>query len=170
LPDRWAIGKKDPIKTWFNRTETHRRLVGVFSLGAVPGAAAGTLLLAATPTEDTLARIIGGCLLALVLWRRFHTAAMHMPDPVFVAMSAASGAGSGLLGSVGPLVAEFFGAWPRALRGAYIGTDDAANLLMHITKLARLWRRGRADPHHRPHRAGAGSGQPRRVLDREADR
>ena len=108
MPDRWAIGKKDPIKTWFNRTEIHRRLVVVFSLGAVPGAAAGTLLLAATPTEDTLARIIGGCLLALVLWRRFHTAAMHMPDPVFVAMSAASGAGSGLLGSVGPLVAEFF--------------------------------------------------------------
>jgi len=134
LPDRWAIGKKDPIKTWFNRTETHRRLVGVFSLGAVPGAAAGALLLAATPTEDTLARIIGGCLLALVLWRRFHTAAMHMPDPVFVAMSAASGAGSGLLGSVGPLVAEFFLARGLA-RSAYIGTDAAANLLMHITKL-----------------------------------
>ena len=57
-------------RAWFNRTEIHRRLVGVFSLGAVPGAAAGTLLLAATPTEDTLARIIGGCLLALVLWRR----------------------------------------------------------------------------------------------------
>jgi uncharacterized membrane protein YfcA len=50
-------------------------------------------------------------------------------------MGAASGVGSGLLGSVGPLVAEFFLAHGLA-RGAYIGTDAAANLLMHITKLA----------------------------------
>jgi uncharacterized protein len=121
-------------RVWFNRTEIHRRLLAIFSLGAVPGAAAGALLLAATPAEDMLARIIGGCLLALVLWRRFHPAAMHMPDPLFVAMGAASGVGSGLLGSVGPLVAEFF--LTRGLtRGAYIGTDAAANLLMHITKL-----------------------------------
>jgi uncharacterized protein len=120
-------------RVWFNRSEVHRRLVGVFSLGAVPGAAAGALLLTATPT-DMLARIIGGFLLALVLWRRFHPAAVHMPDTVFVAMGAASGFGSGLLGSVGPLVAEFFLA--RGLtRDAYIGTDAAANLLMHITKL-----------------------------------
>jgi hypothetical protein len=120
-------------RVWFNRTEIHRYLVEVFSLGAVPGAAAGALLLTATPT-DMLARIIGGFLLALVIWRRFHPAGVHMPDPVFVAMGAASGFGSGLLGSVGPLVAEFFLA--RGLvRGAYIGTDAAANLLMHITKL-----------------------------------
>jgi uncharacterized membrane protein YfcA len=122
-------------RMWFNHTEIDRRLVAVFSLGAVPGAAAGALLLAAMPTEDTLARIIGGCLLALVLWRRFHPAAMHLPDAVFVAVGAASGIGSGLLGSVGPLVAEFFLA--RGLvHGAYIGTNAAANLLMHITKLA----------------------------------
>ena len=120
-------------RVWFNRTEIHGRLVGVFSLGAIPGAAAGALLLTATPT-DTLARIIGGFLLVLVLWRRFHPAAVHMPDAVFVAMGAASGLGSGLLGSVGPLVAEFFLARGLA-RSAYIGTDAAANLLMHITKL-----------------------------------
>jgi uncharacterized protein len=91
------------------------------------------LLLTATPT-DMLARIIGGFLLALVLWRRFHPTAVHLPDTVFVAMGAASGFGSGLLGSVGPLVAEFFLA--RGLtRDAYIGTDAAANFLVHVTKL-----------------------------------
>jgi uncharacterized protein len=120
-------------RVWFNRSKVHRRLVGVFSLGAVPGAAAGALLLTATPT-DMLARIIGGFLLALVLWRRFHPTAVHLPDTVFVAMGAASGFGSGLLGSVGPLVAEFFLA--RGLtRDAYIGTDAAANFLVHVTKL-----------------------------------
>jgi hypothetical protein len=78
-----------------------RTLVEVFSLGAVPGAAAGALLLTATPA-DTHARIIGGFLLALVLWRRLHPAVVHMPDPVFVAVGAASRFDAGLLGSVGP--------------------------------------------------------------------
>src|SRR5258708_21837779 len=67
-------------RVWFNRTEIHSRLLGVFSLGAIPGAAAGALLLTATPT-DTLARIVGGFLLALVLWRRLHPAAADIPDP-----------------------------------------------------------------------------------------
>jgi hypothetical protein len=120
-------------RVWLNRTEIHRHLVEVFSLGAVPGAAAGALLLTATPL-DTLARIMGGFLLALVLWRRLHPAAVHMSDPVFAVVGAASGLGSGLLGSVGPLVAEFFLA-RGLMRGAYIGTDAAANLIMHITKL-----------------------------------
>jgi uncharacterized membrane protein YfcA len=120
-------------RAWLNRTEIHRRLVGVFSLGAVPGAATGALVLTATP-EDTLARIIGGVLLALVLWRRLHPAAVHVPDAVFVVLGAASGFGSGLSGSIGPLVAEFFLA--RGLvRSAYIGTDAAATLTTHITKL-----------------------------------
>jgi hypothetical protein len=91
------------------------------------------LLLTATPL-DTLARIMGGFLLALVLWRRLHPAAVHLSDPVFAAVGAASGLGSGLLGTVGPLVAEFFLA-RGLMRGAYIGTDAAANLIMHITKL-----------------------------------
>jgi uncharacterized membrane protein YfcA len=39
-------------------SKVHRRLIGVFSLGAIRGAAAGALLVTATPT-DMLARIIG---------------------------------------------------------------------------------------------------------------
>jgi hypothetical protein len=88
-------------RVWFNRTEIHRHLVEVFALGAVPGAATGPLLLMAM-LLDTLARIIGGFLLALVLWRRLHPAVVHMPDPVFVAVGAASRFDAGLLGSVGP--------------------------------------------------------------------
>ncbi len=53
--------------------------IGVFSLGAVPGAVVGALLLTATPPH-THSRIIGGFLLALVLWRRFHPATLFLPD------------------------------------------------------------------------------------------
>jgi uncharacterized membrane protein YfcA len=120
-------------RAWFNRTKINSRLVGVFSLGAVPGAVVGALLLRATP-EDTLARIIGGFLLVVVLWRRLHPAAVRLPDPVFAMLGAVSGAGSALLGSLGPVVAQFFLA--RGLvRGAYIGTDAAATLIVHVTKL-----------------------------------
>jgi len=66
-------------RMWFNRTEISRHLVGVFSLGAVPGAVVGALLLTATPPH-THSRIIGGFLLALVLWRRFHPATLFLPD------------------------------------------------------------------------------------------
>jgi uncharacterized membrane protein YfcA len=120
-------------RMWFNRTEISRRLVGVFSLGAVPGAVAGALLLTAT-APHTHARMIGGFLLALVLWRHFHRAAVHLPDPVFAVIGAAAGVGSGLLGSVGPLVAQFFLA--RGLvRGAFIGTNASVYFILHVVKL-----------------------------------
>lgn len=49
-------------------------------------------------------------------------------------MGGASGFGSSLVGSVGPLTAPFFLA--RGLvKGAYIGTEAAAAVVMHTTKL-----------------------------------
>jgi uncharacterized protein len=120
-------------RMWFNRTEISRHLVGVFSLGAIPGAVVGALLLTATPPH-THSRIIGGFLLALVLWRRFHPATLPLPDPMFVAIGAASGFGSGFLGSVPALVAGFFLA--RGLvRGAFIGTNASVYFIMHVVKL-----------------------------------
>lgn len=50
-------------------------------------------------------------------------------------MGAASGLGSELLGSVGPLTAPFFLAYGLT-RAAYIGTEAAAALTMHLTKIA----------------------------------
>lgn len=63
-------------------------------------------------------------------------------------MGAALGFGSALVGSVEPMVAPFFLA--RGLvRGAYIGTEAAAAIVMHLTKLivfgaaaALTWRTG----------------------------
>ena len=50
-------------------------------------------------------------------------------------VGAASGLGSALLGSVGPLTASFFLAYGLTC-AACIGTEAAAALTMHLTKIA----------------------------------
>ncbi|MFI6318267.1 sulfite exporter TauE/SafE family protein [Nonomuraea sp. NPDC050556] len=120
-------------RVWFNRAEVDRRLVGVFALGAIPAAVVGGLLLAST-SLPVLTKLIGAFLLAMVVWRRWRPRAVRLDDRAFAAVGAASGFGSALLGSVGPLVAPFFLA--RGLvAGAYIGTEAAAAAVMHLTKL-----------------------------------
>ncbi len=120
-------------RVWFNRHEVDRRLVGVFALGAVPAAAAGALLFATAPLP-ALTRAIGVFLLIMVAWRRWKPQAARLDDTAFTVVGAASGFGSALVGSVGPMVAPFF--LSRGLRkGAYIGTEAAAAVVMHVTKL-----------------------------------
>lgn len=121
-------------RLWFNRRLLAWPLVGWFAAGAVPLAFAGGLLLAHAPLEP-LTRLLGAFLVAVVAWRRL---APHPAPPApraFAAVGAASGLGSALLGSVGPLTAPFFLAYGLS-RGAYIGTEAAAALTMHTTKLA----------------------------------
>jgi len=120
-------------RVWFNRGEVDRRLVGVFGAGAVPAAIVGSLLFATAPLP-ALTRVIGAFLLLMVVWRRLRPDAARLDDRTFAAVGAASGFGSALVGSVGPMVAPFFLA--RGLvRGAYIGTEAAAAVVMHLTKL-----------------------------------
>jgi len=120
-------------RVWFNREKVDRRLVGVFGAGAVPAAILGSLLFATAPAP-ALTRVIGAFLLLLVLWRRLRPGAIRLGDRGFAAVGAASGFGSALVGSVGPMVAPFFLA--RGLvGGAYIGTEAAAAVVMHLTKL-----------------------------------
>lgn len=120
-------------RVWFNRAEVDRRLVGIFALGAVPTAAAGALLFATAPLP-ALTRVIGVFLLVMVAWRRWRPNTARLDDNAFAAVGAASGFGSALVGSVGPMVAPFFLA-RGLLRGAYIGTEAAAAVVMHLTKL-----------------------------------
>jgi uncharacterized membrane protein YfcA len=120
-------------RVWFNRPEVDGRLVKVFAVGAVPAAVIGALLLTSAPLP-ALTRVIGVFLLVMVAWRRIRPAAAIIGDRGFVAIGAASGFGSALVGSVGPMVAPFFLA--RGLtRGAYIGTEAASAVVMHLTKL-----------------------------------
>ncbi|MFD7894938.1 sulfite exporter TauE/SafE family protein [Streptomyces sp. NPDC059743] len=121
-------------RVWFNRREIDRHLVGIFAYGAVPAAAAGAWLFATAPLP-ALTRLIGVFLLVMVAWRRWRPRAASLNDAAFAAVGAASGFGSALVGSVGPMVAPFFLA--RGLvRGAYIGTEAASAVVMHLVKLA----------------------------------
>lgn len=120
-------------RVWFNRREVDRRLVGIFAIGAVPAAAVGAVLFATAPLP-ALTRLIGVFLLVMVVWRRWKPHAGRLDDTAFAAVGAASGFGSALVGSVGPIVAPFFLA-RGLLRGAYIGTEAASAVVMHLTKL-----------------------------------
>jgi uncharacterized membrane protein YfcA len=157
-------------RVWFNRQEVDRRLVTVFAVGAVPAAVAGALLLTTAPLP-ALTRVVGAFLLAVVIWRRVRPEAARVRDRGFAAIGAASGFGSALVGSVGPMVAPFFLA--RGLvRGAYIGTEAASAVVMHVTKLVVFgaaavltWRTGLIGLALAPAAAG-GAWVGKKVLDR----
>jgi len=120
-------------RVWFNRHEVKAGLVGWFSLGAVPAALVGGLVFARAPLEP-LRRLLGLFLLGSVAWRRFGRSPRRPSDHSFVAVGGASGFGSALVGTVGPITAPFFLAYGLT-KGAYIGTEAASALIMHCTKL-----------------------------------
>lgn len=106
-------------------------LIGWFALGAVPCGGDRRTGTRAAP----LTRLLGIFLITVVLWRRLNRHPRHLAEPAFTAVGAASGLGSALLGSVGPLTAPFFLA-AGLTRAAYIGTEAASALTMHLTKIA----------------------------------
>jgi uncharacterized membrane protein YfcA len=120
-------------RAWFNRDHLRWRIIGRFSLGAVPLAVAGGLLLAHAPLAP-LKRLLGVFLIALVVWRRVRPHPAPPSDNAFIGVGAASGLGSALLGSVGPLTAPFFLA-KGFTRATFIGTEAACALLMHGAKI-----------------------------------
>ena len=120
-------------RVWFNRHELRWGLIARFSAGAVPLAVVGALVLAAAPLA-TLKRVLGVFLLVVVAWRHLRRRPKPPSDNAFVAVGAASGAGSALLGSVGPLTAPFFLA-KGLVRAAYLGTEAACALTMHFAKI-----------------------------------
>ncbi|WP_344648737.1 sulfite exporter TauE/SafE family protein [Cryptosporangium japonicum] len=120
-------------RAWLNRGHLRWAIIGRFALGAVPLALAGGLLLAAAPLAP-LKRVLGVFLVVVVVWRRLRPNPRRPSLPAFTAVGAASGLGSALLGSVGPLTAPFFLAYGLA-RDAYIGTEATCALVLHVTKL-----------------------------------
>lgn len=121
-------------RAWLNRRDLRWPLIGWFALGAVPCAVAGGILLTHAPLV-ALKRLLGVFLIAVVVWRRFNRRPRKPADQAFAAVGAASGLGSALLGSVGPLTAPFFLAYGLT-RAAYIGTEAVSALTMHLTKIA----------------------------------
>jgi uncharacterized membrane protein YfcA len=121
-------------RLWLNRREVRWPLVGWFALGAVPFAVGGAVLLSHAPLSP-LKRVLGASLIGVVAWRRLRPRPGRPRDRAFIGVGAASGFGSALLGSVGPLTAPFFLAYGLT-RAAYIGTEAAAALTLHLTKTA----------------------------------
>jgi uncharacterized membrane protein YfcA len=121
-------------RVWFNRRELDYRVVGWFALGGVPAAIVGSLLFASAPLS-ALTRLIGAFLVLIVIWRRVGREVHWRPSlRAFAGIGAVSSILSSLVGSVGPLMAPLFLAF-GLVKGAYIGTEALATVVMHVTKL-----------------------------------
>lgn len=121
-------------RVWFNRAHVDLRVVLWFALGGIPLAVAGGLLFASAPLH-VLTRAIGAFLLLIVAWRRLRSDIVWRPRlHHFAAIGAASSLLSAIVGSVGPLMAPLFLAY-GLVKGAYIGTEACATVVMHVTKL-----------------------------------
>jgi uncharacterized membrane protein YfcA len=122
-------------RVWFNRRELALPVVAWFALGAVPLALVGGVLFATAPL-GALTRLVGVFLLVMVVWRHVPRAPAWRPGVrAFAGIGAAFSFLSALIGSVGPLMAPFFLAH-GLVKGAYIGTEALATVVMHVTKLA----------------------------------
>ena len=121
-------------RVWFNRSQVDLRVVGWFALGGVPAAFVGGLLFAGAPLP-ALTRLLGAFLLLVVAWRHLRPGPpRRVPRRSFALLGAAFSFLSALLGSVGPIMAPFFLAY-GLVKGAYIGTEALATVVMHVTKL-----------------------------------
>jgi uncharacterized membrane protein YfcA len=121
-------------RVWFNRRELSYRVVAWFALGGVPAALLGGVLFAKAP-GSLLTRLLGLFLLLTVVYRRWRKGKVR-PIPLrgFAVLGAGSSFLSALVGSVGPIMAPFFLAY-GLVKGAYIGTEALATVVMHVTKL-----------------------------------
>jgi uncharacterized membrane protein YfcA len=121
-------------RVWFNREKVDLPVVGWFAAGGVPLAFLGGLLFAQAPLS-ALTRLLGAFLIVVVAWRRMRPGAVWRPPlRSFAVIGAVASFLSALLGSVGPVMAPFFLAY-GLVKGAYIGTEALATVVMHVTKL-----------------------------------
>jgi uncharacterized membrane protein YfcA len=121
-------------RVWFNRRELDLPVVGWFALGGVPAALVGGFLFASAPLSF-LIRLLGIFLIAVVIYRHSGGGgARRLPLRAFPIVGAVFSFLSALLGSVGPIMIPFFLAY-GLVKGALIGTEALATVVMHVTKL-----------------------------------
>ncbi len=126
-------------RIWWSRDEIDLAAAKRFLLGAVPATALGGLLYVGTSTS-WLGRIIGAFLFASVLLRHvLRSSSFTMRLEHFPLLGAGTGFVSALVVATGPLVTPFFLAYGLR-RGAYIATEAACALGMHVTRGAVLAR------------------------------
>jgi uncharacterized membrane protein YfcA len=121
-------------RVWFNRAHVRWRLVGWYAVGAVPSGLAGGLLLAQVPA-GLLKRVLGGLLIAIVLWQWLRPSPVRPAERSFAVVGGFTGLASSMLGAAGPIAAPFYLAYGLAGE-AYIGTEAAGSLAGHLSKVA----------------------------------
>jgi uncharacterized membrane protein YfcA len=120
-------------RIWWSRADIQWPIVSRYALGAVPGTALGVVLFAETATAS-LSVMIGAFLIAsvplrrLLLARHFRVRLAH-----FGPLGAVVGAMSALVVTTGPVITPFFLAYGLR-RGAYIATEAACALVMHLVR------------------------------------
>ena len=121
-------------RVWFNQRELYLPVVGWFAMGGVPAALVGGFLFASAPLSF-LTRLLGIFLIAVVVYRHAGTSStLRLPLRTFPFLGALFSFFSALLGSVGPIMIPFFLAY-GLVKGALIGTEALATVVMHVTKL-----------------------------------
>lgn len=117
-----------------NRGELKLPVIKWFSVGAIPAAILGGIVFATAPAP-ALTRVLGLFLLLIVVYR--HTRwgkRLRISLRGFLPLGAVSAFLSAIMGSVGPFMAPFFLAY-GLVKGAYIGTEALATVVMHVVKL-----------------------------------
>jgi len=121
-------------RVWFNRRDLDLPVVGWFALGGVPAALIGGFLFASAPLSF-LTRLLGIFLITVVVYRHAGKGGtVRLPLRAFPVLGAVFSFLSALLGSVGPIMIPFFLAY-GLVKGALIGTEALATVVMHVTKL-----------------------------------
>ncbi len=121
-------------RVWFNQRDLDLSVVGWFALGGVPAALVGGFLFASAPLSF-LTRLLGIFLITVVVYRHAGKGGTaRLPRRAFPILGAIFSFLSALLGSVGPIMIPFFLAY-GLVKGALIGTEALATVVMHVTKL-----------------------------------
>ncbi len=121
-------------RVWANRREVEWRVVGWYSVGAVPAAILGGVLFAGVPLSG-LTSLLGVLLLvAVAVWLVRPERFPRLPRWGFAPLGGAGSFASALVGSVGPLTAPFFVSF-GLVKGAYVGTEALCAAVTHLFKL-----------------------------------
>jgi uncharacterized membrane protein YfcA len=120
-------------RLWWSRRDVDGRVVLAFVAGAVPATALGALLFAGI-ASDSLGRVIGAFMLvSLPLRRVLQRRGLVVRLRHFPVVGAGVGALSAIVVTTGPVVTPFFLAHGLR-RAAYIGTESACAMVMHVTR------------------------------------
>lgn len=144
----WAFGVREAVpiltvaqllgnlsRVYFSRHELVLPVVGWFCLGAVPLSIVGAVLFATVPAP-LLQRLLGVFFLVFVAIRHTHWSEhVRVSLRGFALVGAALGFLGAVLGATGPLMTPFFLSY-GLVKGAFIGTEALATVVMHVVKLA----------------------------------